>query len=186
MEPLKDINQAQRILILGCSGAGKSTLARQLSQQLGLPIIHLDQHFWKAGWKQTAPLEWSEKVKVLCKDPKWIMDGNYGGTLSIRIPHADVIIVLDMSRWRCLYRVIKRTIKYWGRARPDMVAGCPERMDWIFFMYILQYQKKHKPRLWRQLNKVQGQVPTWVLKSPKEVHHFLEKMGKAPFIPPDF
>ena len=40
----------ERILIIGCSGSGKSRLARQLGQKLGLPVVHLDQLWWKENW----------------------------------------------------------------------------------------------------------------------------------------
>ena len=32
----------ERILIIGCPGAGKTTLARQLSEKLNLPVVHLE------------------------------------------------------------------------------------------------------------------------------------------------
>ena len=40
----------QRIIIIGCGGAGKSTLARKLGEVLDLPVVHLDQLFWKPNW----------------------------------------------------------------------------------------------------------------------------------------
>ena len=36
-----------RIIVLGCSGSGKSTLARELHRLTGLPLIHLDNVWWK-------------------------------------------------------------------------------------------------------------------------------------------
>jgi adenylate kinase family enzyme len=37
----------QRALVIGCSGTGKSTLARALGGVTGLPVIHVDQLFWR-------------------------------------------------------------------------------------------------------------------------------------------
>jgi adenylate kinase family enzyme len=48
----------KRIAILGCSGAGKSTLARILGHRFGLPVIHLDQHYWRPGWVEPSKEEW--------------------------------------------------------------------------------------------------------------------------------
>lgn len=138
----------QRILILGCCGAGKSTLSRSLAEQLNLPIIHLDQHYWQPNWKEPTRVDWEEKVKELIKEDKWIMDGNYSGTIDIRINRADTIIYLESSTIKCLYRVMKRIVKYRGKVRPDMPPGCPERFDLGFLHYVAVFNIiKRKPLL---------------------------------------
>lgn len=47
----------QRVLIIGPCGSGKSTLARALAPRLGLPLIHMDQLGWRAGWVETEKAE---------------------------------------------------------------------------------------------------------------------------------
>src|SRR3546814_2774176 len=37
----------QRIIVTGLPGSGKSTLSLALAAKTGLPLIHLDLHFWK-------------------------------------------------------------------------------------------------------------------------------------------
>ena len=39
----------QRIAVVGSGGAGKSTFGRELGRLLGLPVIHLDHHYWRPG-----------------------------------------------------------------------------------------------------------------------------------------
>src|SRR5688572_4725457 len=95
----------RRVLIIGSAGAGKSTLAQQLGAIVGLPVIHLDAHYWNAGWKETPQEEWKQRVAELLRRDAWIMDGNYGSTLRERVEAADTVILLDLSRVRCLYRV---------------------------------------------------------------------------------
>lgn len=40
----------KRVLVIGPCGSGKSTLARELAPRMGLPLIHMDQLGWQAGW----------------------------------------------------------------------------------------------------------------------------------------
>ncbi|MCB9036271.1 MAG: hypothetical protein H6557_06570 [Lewinellaceae bacterium] len=47
--------------------------------------LHLDQHYWKPDWEETDPEEWRATVQKLTDKPTWIIDGNYGGTIDIRI-----------------------------------------------------------------------------------------------------
>ena len=78
-----------KISVIGCGGAGKSSLARRLSEDLNLPLIHLDTYFWNPGWIETPESLWREKVEDLVAEPKWIMDGNFSGTFDLRFPASD-------------------------------------------------------------------------------------------------
>ena len=59
------------------AGAGKSTFSRALSAKTGLPVIHLDVHFWKPGWVPAPGDDWTEKQRGLLAGEQWIVDGNY-------------------------------------------------------------------------------------------------------------
>ncbi len=141
----------QRVMVIGCSGAGKSTLTRQLAKEWDLPVIHLDRAYWQPYWVETPKEEWRAKVGELVLAERWIMDGNYSGSMDIRLPHTDLIIWLDFSRWLCLWRVFKRTLRFWGRVRPDMTDGCAERFDFPFFHYVFFFPEIHRPRLLKRL-----------------------------------
>ena len=53
------------VVVTGIAGAGKSTFSRALSAKTGLPVIHLDVHFWKPGWVAPSEDEWCEKQRGL-------------------------------------------------------------------------------------------------------------------------
>lgn len=138
-------------MVIGCSGAGKSTLAKLLAKEWELPIIHLDQAYWQPNWVETPKDEWRAKVGEIVLGQRWLMDGNYSGSMDIRLPRTDLIIWLDFSRWLCLWRVFKRTLRFWGRARPDMTDGCAERFDLPFLHYVFFFPEIHRPRLLKRL-----------------------------------
>ena len=65
----------RRVLVTGMAGSGKSTFSRSLAAKTGLPVIHLDLHFWKPGWVAPSELEWREKQSGLLAGDAWIADG---------------------------------------------------------------------------------------------------------------
>src|SRR5437868_5766913 len=110
----------KRILILGSGGAGKSTFARQLAGLLKIELIHLDVLYWLPGWREPSREEWRKLVAETVERDSWIMDGNYSGSIDIRLPACDTVIFLDAPRLLCIWRVLKRRILFSKNGRPDM------------------------------------------------------------------
>lgn len=135
-----------RVLIIGPCGAGKSTLARQLGERLGLPVFHMDQLNWQAGWIERSKAELLERLEPVLQQPRWLIDGTYGGTLVPRLERADTVIYLDFPIRLCVTRLLRRIWTWRGRSRPDMPEGCPERFDLAFFFYLLRWNAGPGPR----------------------------------------
>lgn len=161
----------QKVLVLGCPGAGKSTLARQIAEITGLPAIHLDRHYWLPGWREPDREEWEGVVAELLGRSRWVMDGNYGGTLPLRLAAADTAILLDFPTWRCLARILRRVIGSYGRTRPDMAPGCPERLDIAFLVYVWRYRRRERVGHLASLREFGGRLVT--LRRPAEVAAFV-------------
>ncbi len=145
----------KKIIVIGSGGAGKSTFSRRLGEKLGIPVIHLDQLYWRPNWEKTPKAEWEATVAELLKGESWIMDGNFGGTREMRMHAADTIIFLDIPRRVCLYRAIKRAIKYRGRNRPDMAEGCNEKFDLEFLLWVWNYKNRSRKNLMEELRSFQ-------------------------------
>jgi adenylate kinase family enzyme len=167
----------ERVIVIGSGGSGKSTFAAALSRRLGLPLVHLDALYWHAGWQPTPPDEWGERVRELAAAPRWVMDGNYGGTLDLRLERCDTAVFLDLPRWLSLWRVVKRQLRYVGRTRPDMAAGCPERLQWEFVTWIWNYRATRREGILRKLAGLRADQRAVVLTSPAAVRRFLDDAG---------
>ncbi len=168
----------KRVLILGPSGSGKSTLGQRLGRILGIPIIHLDQNYWKPNWIETPEEEWREKVNDLISSESWVMDGNYTSTLKLRASKADTIIFIDIPRRLSYLRVFTRFLRFRGETRPDLTEDCPEKIDWDFIRWIWDYPSTRKPVILRFLEKQKSIKNVFVLQGQREVEEFLNSIRR--------
>jgi adenylate kinase family enzyme len=136
-----------RIMVIGSGGSGKSTLAREIGAAFGIEVIHLDALFWRPGWVETPREQWEAIQRALVVRDRWVMDGNYGGTLDIRLRAADTVVFLDLPRTLCLWRIVSRRFRYAGRSRPDMAPGCYDRLTWEFIHWVWTYPARRRPSI---------------------------------------
>lgn len=132
-----------KIAIIGYSGSGKSTLARKLGVVYQSEVLHFDAVQFLPGWKTRTEEEKKKITKeFLDTHDSWVIDGNYSKLFfERRMTEADIIIIILFNRFSCLYRVIRRYIKYKNTTRPDMGEGCNEKLDWEFIKWILYEQR---------------------------------------------
>lgn len=148
----------QRVLVIGSPGAGKSTLSHALAARTGLPLHHLDKLFWLPGWVERDREEGRAELAEVLAGERWIIDGNYGSTLPMRLSRADTVVWLDYPTWLCLGRAFKRWWQYRGRARPDMTEDCPENLNLEFLLYVLNFRRAWQHRNAAALQQFNGQV----------------------------
>ncbi|HKS46280.1 MAG TPA: DNA topology modulation protein FlaR [Amycolatopsis sp.] len=164
----------QRVVVLGCAGAGKTTFSRHLGKLLDLPVFHLDRHYWRPGWVAAPEEKFHAAQRALVAKDRWVIDGNYSGSLHIRLPAADTIVLLDFPRWHCLYRVAKRTVQGWGK--DGQATGCPERVDLEFLRWIWRWRRDSRPRALAKVAEHGRCARQLRLSNPREVKAFLENL----------
>jgi adenylate kinase family enzyme len=138
-------------------------------------VVHLDKLFWKPGWVEMPKDEFDEIVCAELAKEKWIMDGNFNRTLPQRLARCDTVIYLDFSRFACLWGVVKRVATTYGKVRPDMGEGCPERIDWEFLKWVWNFNKNKREKTYRLLQEVRG-VQIVILKNRRMVDRFLKSI----------
>lgn len=118
-------------------------------------------------------------MQQLVRGDAWIIDGNYGGTLDIRLDACDTVVFLDLPRRVCLWRVLRRRLRYLGRERPDLPAGCPERLTWEFVAWIWTYRARRRGDILRRLAALMDRKRVAILHSSAAIEDFLKWPGPA-------
>ena len=131
-----------RILVLGCPGSGKSTFARLLAAKTGLPLIHLDNLWWRADGTHIPREEFDRALDDLFRGEKWIMDGDYSRTYEVRLRAADTAIFLDYPEDVCMAGIIARV----GQKRPD-IPWTESTLDPELVALVQSYRRDNRPQI---------------------------------------
>lgn len=106
----------KKVVILGSPGSGKSMFARKLEKCTGLPLVHLDNVWWKPDKTHISRDEFDTILNsIICKDD-WILDGDFSRTYEVRMNACDTIFFLDYSEDVCMDGIRARV----GKERPDI------------------------------------------------------------------
>lgn len=149
----------RRVVILGRGGAGKTTLARELSRRTGLPVIELDDLFWKNGPTPTPAAQWAARQRELVRPPAWIIDGDlgpYDRDLGLRLRAADTVLVLDFGFLRCAWRTLRR-----GREQAE------------YWRWVWAYRRRSVPAIQSAIGSGARDAAVRVLRTPAMVCRFL-------------
>ena len=104
------------------------------------------------------------------------MDGNYGGSLDLRLARADTVINLEFPAWLCVWRILSRIVRSWRRVRPDMAKGCPEHFNLEFLLYTARFPGASRKRTNAKLQQFKGKRIH--LRSPADVSRFLATLDE--------
>jgi len=135
-------------LVIGSPGAGKSTLsARVLRQKLGVPVII---SIGTTGCRMEIPRHGPRRAKSSERLPtrrngSWTEISRE--TFDLRMPRADTLVWLDYPRSACVRRILTRTIKDYGKQKPDLPEGCPEQFDKKLRRWVWNFPAKQRPQI---------------------------------------
>ena len=118
-------------------------------------------------------------MRQLVTASEWIIDGNYGGTLDLRLEACDTVVFLDLPRVVCLWRVVRRQLRYLGRVRPELPAGCRERLSWEFLVWIWTYPRRRRGDILKRLAAQESRKRVAILGSAAAIEEFLASVPGA-------
>ncbi len=137
----------RRVMVVGQPGSGKSTFARMLGAASGLPVVHIDRIHWMDGWVPRDAAEKDRLTREVHARETWIFEGGHSSTWPERLDRADTLVWIDVGLTLRLWRILRRVVLGYGRARPDMPEGCPERIDGEFAAFLaFVWRTRHSAR----------------------------------------
>lgn len=161
-----------KVIVIGCPGSGKSVFSRRLNELTGLPLFHLDLLRWRKDRTFRSRDELIEKIEEIGKSEKWIMDGNYGSTMELRMSLCDTVIFLDYPTDVCLEGINERR----GKVRPDMPWVEPvDEIDEEFVDFVRNYNEVNRPVVLERISKFSDKNLI-VFKSRNESEEFLDSL----------
>ena len=180
-------NRWDRINVVGTSGSGKSTFARELARLLALPYYEMDQLFWKADWQESRDEELFRKVQEVASQPKWVLDGNYVRTIPHKWQQVQMVIWLDLSFVRTVFRVSKRAIQR-SFTRQELWPGTGNRetlskaflsRDSVIWWAITTYRKNRRTYAAMMASPEYSHIRFVRLRSPRSVAAYLKNARRG-------
>ena len=138
----------KKVIVIGCPGSGKSTVSRALHNKTGIPLYHLDLMYWNADKNTVEKRVFLERLSAVLEQDEWIIDGNYGSTMELRMAACDTVIFLDYPLDVCLDGIKERR----GKPRSDM-PWIETEEDAEFIEFIKSYNEQQKPKVMELLQK---------------------------------
>ena len=154
-------------MVIGCPGSGKSTFSRALHDQTGIPLYHLDMMYWNADQTTVEKSVFLERLSAVLGQDEWIVDGNYGATMELRMVACDTVIFLDYPPDVCLDGIRERR----GKPRSDM-PWIETEEDAELMAFVKSYNEQQKPKVLALLEKY-GDRSRMIFESREQADAFL-------------
>jgi adenylate kinase family enzyme len=167
----------RRILVYGVTGSGKSTLAARICARLGLPYHCVDDLTWEPNWVPVPTELQRERIAAICATDAWVLDSAYGAWLDVPLARADLIVGLDLPRWRSLAQLTRRTVRQVVHRTPtcngnlETWRGTFFARDAIVVWHFRSFaRKRRRMRAWQA---DPGMPPVVLLRSPAAMDRWL-------------
>jgi adenylate kinase family enzyme len=163
----------KRIIVIGCPGSGKSTFSKKLHQVTQIPLYHLDMLYWNSDKTTVTKTVFRERLNQVIHQKMWIIDGNYGSTMELRLQACDTVFFLDYPLEVCLDGVKSRR----GKERTDLPwVESDENIDEEFIKFIKEYNTVNRPVV-IDLLKRYADKDVFILNSRKDADEFLVQLN---------
>ena len=160
----------KKVVVLGCPGAGKSVFAAKLRRRAGLPLIHLDNLWWRADRTHVSRAEFDQALASVLHTEAWILDGDFSRTYEVRVRACDDVVFLDYDEAVCMAGIKARA----GQTRPD-IPWTEEAPDPLLIEAVRRYRAEKRPIILNLLEQY-PEKEQYLFRSRKQAEQWLETL----------
>ncbi len=164
----------KRVALIGCGGSGKTFLSKQLADLVKVPVTHLDAVYYDDEWNTLSKEKFAAVQEELVAASTWVIEGNYAGTMAIRLRAADTVIFLDIPPAACLWGIAQRRLRH-GGGQND-ATGVYDRISWNFVRYVWGYRKTMAPRVRALVQEHASDATVHVVTSRRRARVLLDRL----------
>ena len=159
-----------KAIVIGCPGSGKSTFSRALHELTDLPLYHLDLLNWNSDKTTVSKAVFLERLQSVIALDRWIIDGNYGSSMELRIKECDTVFFLDYPVEVCIDGIKQRQ----GKTRSDM-PWVETEDDEEFLEFIKNYNTQSRPKVLALFEKYKEKNIV-IFKSREDADEYIENI----------
>ncbi len=135
-----------------------------------LPLYHLDLLNWNSDKTTVGKAIFFERLQNIVALDKWIIDGNYGSSIELRMKECDTVFFLDYPVEVCIDGIKQRK----GETRSDM-PWIETEVDEELLEFIRNYNIQSEPKVLELLEQY-SEKDIIVFKSRKESDDYINKV----------
>ena len=158
-------------IVIGCPGSGKTTFAEKLKKLKGLPLYYLDAIWHKPDKTHIPREEFDERIKEIFKTSEWIIDGNYGRTIEMRLKECDTVFLFDLPTEVCIQGATERI----GKGRYDL-PWLETELDPEFEAFIKDFPETTLPKIYDLIEKYKAEKEVVIFRKREETDEYLLKL----------
>lgn len=162
----------KKVIVIGCPGSGKSTFSKTLHRITGIPLFHLDMLYWNADKTTVDKPVFLKRLTAVLEQNQWIIDGNYGSTMELRLQACDTVIFLDYPPQVCLSGIRERR----GKARSD-IPWVETSEDAEFTEFVMRFNSQSKPQILELLRK-RSHKNIYIFTNRAQADEFLAQLNR--------
>lgn len=161
----------KKVIVIGCPGSGKTTFAEKLQENTGLPIYYLDAIWHKPDKTHIPRDEFDERIKEIFETSEWIIDGNYGRTIEMRMKECDTVFLFDLPTEVCIQGATERI----GNGRYDL-PWLETELDPEFESFIKEFPETTLPKIYALIEKYKAEKEIIIFKSREESDGYIRNI----------